>query len=516
VNLPILRSRSELSIWRDQQKGLINFVPTMGGLHKGHAKLIQSAKEYMGKEPSIVLVSIFVNPLQFGANEDFKNYPRELSKDCKIAFDSGANAVWAPSYKDVFPAKDISRLKIKIPDSLQKHLCGMNRKGHFDGVAKAVIYLLEEVKPDLMFLGEKDWQQLVILRHVIKELKIPLQIKGLGTIRDEDGLAYSSRNTYLTRQERAQSLALPKALQQASKDFKQNKEINLKKIEAFLEKNGLKVEYLETVDIKKLTPIQPDKKLCLLAGAVHCGKTRLIDHTFLMKRLPIVAIDGPAGAGKSTVTKAFAKKLGLIYLDTGAMYRAVTWLIQQKNIDHKNNALIVNTLKDLQLDIKTSTSGDQKVFINENDVTEAIRSPEITSKVSAIAANPLIREKLTFQQKNFGKKGGLVAEGRDIGTEVFPNAEVKVFLTASTNERAKRRALDMKKRGFDVPALIDLENQIIERDKLDSTREIAPLLKAKDAKELFTDGMNIEEVINSLVIIFRDVIPEEVWPSPTM
>ena len=234
----------------------------------------------------------------------------------------------------------------------------------------------------------------------------------------------------------------------------------------------------------------------------------------LMKKNPIIAIDGPAGAGKSTVTKAFAKKLGFIYLDTGAMYRAVTWLIISNSIDPNDQAKIKNILKDSKLEFKSSSLVEQKILINNIDVTEKIRSPQVTSMVSEIAKQEFVRELLTRKQQVFGNNGGLVAEGRDIGTAVFPDADLKIFLTASPTERAKRRALDLNKRGYEFSSIGELEKEIKERDKKDSERKIAPLKKAEEAIELVTDGMNIEEVLNELIDIFRSRIPEEVWPTP--
>ncbi len=233
-----------------------------------------------------------------------------------------------------------------------------------------------------------------------------------------------------------------------------------------------------------------------------------------MKRKPIIAIDGPAGAGKSTVTKEIAKKLGLIYLDTGSMYRAVTYLIQRDFIDPENKEMINNMLKNLKLEFKTSNKGNQKIIINDIDITEEIRSPEVTALVSKIASIESVRKALTIQQKSIGAKGGIVAEGRDIGTVVFPDAEVKVFLTASPKERARRRYLDLQKRGYQSPRIEVLEREIKERDLQDSQREIAPLMKPEDAIELITDGMNIQKVITELTQIFRSKIPEEIWPTP--
>jgi pantoate ligase/cytidylate kinase len=232
-----------------------------------------------------------------------------------------------------------------------------------------------------------------------------------------------------------------------------------------------------------------------------------------MSRPPIVAIDGPAGAGKSTVTRAFARHMGLVYLDTGAMYRAVTWWVQRQGADPGDAAAVAPRLEGLDLRLEAGPDGEQRVWVNGHDVTDAIRSPEVTAAVSAVAAHACVREALTRQQQGLGQRGGLVAEGRDIGTAVFPDAECKVFLTATVGERARRRARDLAERGFPVPPLGELEAQIAERDRLDSTRAVAPLLQAEDAAELVTDGMAIEAVIEALVALFRERVPEEAWPG---
>ncbi len=493
----------------------MNFVPTMGALHKGHRKLIESAKNLSGKMPRNVLVSIFVNPLQFGINEDFQKYPRDFTNDISIAHAAGADAIWAPDNEDIFPGGRESNFQIKAPENLQSNLCGAFRPGHFDGVSTVIIRLLKLTKPEFLFLGEKDWQQLVIIRKLINDLNFPVKIIGVPTVRDQDGLAYSSRNIYLSKNDKLKAIALPNELKKASKNYANNKNINIREIKASLKRNGLEIEYIQTVHPESLIPVPQSKRLCLLAAAVRCGNTRLIDHTFLMKRNPIVAIDGPAGVGKSSVTRAFSQRLGLLYLDTGAMYRAVTWVIQEKQIDAENDKLLAKLLEGLKIELTISKSGEQNILLNGKNISEEIRSPEVTAKVPLIATKKIVREKLTSQQKELGKNGGLVAEGRDIGTAVFPDAELKIFLNASPKERALRRSIDLKNRGFDVPDLIDLENQIKERDQVDSSREIAPLKKARDAKEVFTDGMNIEEVIEHLIELFRLNIPEEVWPTPS-
>ena len=359
-----------------------------------------------------------------------------------------------------------------------------------------------------MWLGEKDWQQLVILRRLVADLQSPVVVRAVATVREADGLALSSRNQYLSPGERQRAAALPATLRRV------NPETPLESVRAALGSAGLEVEYVEKVDPVTLQPCGAERAITLLAAAVRCGTTRLIDHVFLMSRKPLVAIDGPAGAGKSTVTRAFAQRLGLTYLDTGAMYRSVTWLVLKTGADPSNAETIEPLLLDLDLQLSSLPGGGLQVLVNGEDVSMAIRSPEVTASVSAVAAHRCVRQALTTQQKAMGAQGGLVAEGRDIGTAVFPDADLKVFLTATVAERAQRRALDLKQQGFPVPKLSDLEAQIAERDRLDSTRKEAPLVQAVDAVELVTDGMSIDAVINVLVEQFRARVAEEAWPTP--
>ena len=474
----------------------------MGALHDGHGSLIQHAAQ---QGPA--LVSVFVNPRQFGPSEDFDHYPRTLDADCQMAEGWGAAALWAPCLETVYPPG----LQIPAhvaPATLQQHLCGAGRPGHFDAVATVVARLLDLVRPQQIWLGEKDWQQLVILRRLVQDLALPVRVCSVATSREKDGLARSSRNQYLSPLQRVQASALPSILRSASADAP------LASIRRGLIEAGLEVEYVERVDPLTLHPCGSEKAISLLAAAVRCGTTRLIDHVFLMNRQPLVAIDGPAGAGKSTVTRAFAERLGLVYLDTGAMYRSVTWWVQSNGADPADASAVEPLLRKFDLQLQSQARTGQVVLVNGVDVSEAIRSPEVTAAVSAVAAHRSVRRELTAQQKLMGAKGGLVAEGRDIGTAVFPDADLKVFLTATVGERARRRALDLSQRGFPVPEQAELEAQIAERDHLDSTRAEAPLVQAPDAVELVTDGMDIEAVIEALVAEFRTRIAEEAWPTP--
>lgn len=488
----------------------------MGALHQGHLRLLRRAAEPRAGLPPAVIASVFVNPTQFGPAEDFAQYPRDLAADLALAEQAGVGAVFAPSVEEIYPGGVEELTAIRPAASLQQLLCGRSRPGHFDGVATVVTRLLRLVRPDRMLMGEKDWQQLVILRRVVSDLGLPVWIEGCATVREERGLACSSRNRYLGPAQIEQALALPAALAAAAANSPGPAPAAplLAGLRQQLERAGLEVEYVELVSAHNLRPLPAVAGVGLLAAAVRCGASRLIDHTFLMSRSPIVAIDGPAGAGKSTVTRAFAKRLGLVYLDTGAMYRALTWWVQQQGADPADAGAVAPLLAGLDLQLSSAANGEQQVLVNGHDVTEAIRSPGVTAQVSVVAAHGCVREALTRQQQAMGDRGGLVAEGRDVGTAVFPDAELKVFLTATTAERARRRAADLQQRGFEVPSLAELERQIAERDHLDSTRAVAPLCQAADAIELVTDGMEIGVVIQALVDLFRDRVPEEAWPAP--
>ena len=391
------------------------------------------------------------------------------------------------------------------------------RPGHFDGVVTVVCRLLALAKPHQLFLGEKDWQQLTILRRMVLDLGLAVRVRSVPTVRDGDGLASSSRNRYLNAQERQQGVLFAQLLSDArSACLHGGTALDPGEVRRRLEEVGLSVEYVDVVDPWLLQPSKSNQSsLTLLAAAVRCGSTRLIDHAFLMTRSPLVAIDGPAGAGKSTVTRAFAERLGLVYLDTGAMYRAVTWLVLEQGFDPADSEAVEGVLNDLEVELEPLQQGVQAVRVNGHEVTDAIRDPRVTASVSAVAAHGCVRAAMTAQQQRMGEAGGLVAEGRDIGTAVFPDAELKVFLTATPKERARRRALDLEARGHEVPALPELEAQIVERDRLDSTREVAPLLQADDAIELISDGMSIDQVIDALEDLFRRRVGEEVWPTPS-
>jgi len=214
-----------------------------------------------------------------------------------------------------------------------------------------------------------------------------------------------------------------------------------------------------------------------------------------------VAIDGPASAGKSTVAKLVAKRFGYIYVDTGAMYRAVTYWAMQQKIDLADEVAVMAAMKSLKISFKPGEP-DQLVFANQEDITAAIRQPDVTNNVSTIAALPRVREILTDQQREMATAGGIVMDGRDIGTTVLPDAEVKIFLVASAAERAQRRYAENIKKGIDTP-LAQLQAEIELRDHKDSTRKVSPLTQAADAILVDTTPMSIEEVVSTIAEIIK-------------
>ncbi|MFK2824229.1 (d)CMP kinase [Bacillus sp. B190/17] len=212
-----------------------------------------------------------------------------------------------------------------------------------------------------------------------------------------------------------------------------------------------------------------------------------------------IAIDGPAAAGKSTVAKIIAEKLSYIYIDTGAMYRALTYKAIQEQADLGNADQLLQLLCESSIDLKAGEIG-QLVFLDGQDITNEIRTNEVTNAVSLVAKHASVREEMVKRQQAFAEKGGVVMDGRDIGTHVLPQAEVKIFLKASTEERAKRRHLENISKGFSSN-LEKLKEEIILRDKIDSERAAAPLKKADDAVEMDTTSLTIEDVVSQIISI---------------
>jgi len=502
----ILKTIKELNEWKlNNQKG-ISFVPSMGNLHLGHKELILQAKKL---KDNLVILSIFINPLQFNDKEDLKNYPRTINKDINLAFAAGADAIFIPCLDEIFPKNKEKIRYVKATDDLSKTLCGISREGHFDGVCTVVYRLIKIIKPEVIFLGEKDWQQLLIIKEMVLQQNIKVAIKSIDTQRDIDGIPFSSRNNLLTKNDRDKLKLFSTELFQAKQIFNQTKTISFEKIIKRLKSKDIKVEYLEHVNAFNLKKSTSEMNITMLAGAIICGSTRLIDHVFLMKREPIIAIDGPAGSGKSTVTKLIAKKLNFIFLDTGAMYRALSWYLIKEKINYENNKDLNSFLSNISIRFESLEGTKQSVIINNHNVTEKIRTQEISSIVSSIASIKEVREFLVKEQRKIGEAGGIVAEGRDIGTKVFPHAELKIFLTATINERAKRRKNELEAMGNGTIDFEQLRNEIEQRDFEDSNRKISPLIRAEDAIELISDGCTINQVVEKILEIYLEKIPKE-------
>ena len=265
--------REQVKEWK-KEGNTIGFVPTMGYLHEGHASLIDAAR----KNNSKVVVSIFVNPIQFGPNEDLDSYPRDLEHDAKLCEEHGVDLIFHPTPEEMYGDNFYTFVDM---DVLTKELCGLSRPVHFRGVCTVVSKLFNIVTPDNAYFGQKDAQQLAIIKRMVKDLNMPLSIHGCPIIREEDGLAKSSRNTYLSAEERKAALCLSRAVktgQEAICKGIKAEEI-LSKMRAVIEAEPLaKIDYVSMVDALDMQPVESVEKDVLVAMAVYIGKTRLIDN----------------------------------------------------------------------------------------------------------------------------------------------------------------------------------------------------------------------------------------------
>ncbi len=255
----------------------VGFVPTMGALHAGHMSLVQAARA----RDQLVVVSIFVNPTQFGPQEDFNKYPRNLEADAALCEQAGVDLVFAPSVEEMYPQPPCASVHIaRLADRLE----GEFRPGHFDGVATVVCKLLGIVQPDRAYFGQKDYQQLVIVRQMVADLNLPVEIVGCPTVREADGLALSSRNRYLSAQERAVAPALYRALQIGADALRaggSGESAAARAQEALASEPRFRVQYLETVDPATLAPHPQPGLPAVLVAAAYLGETRLIDNVLV-------------------------------------------------------------------------------------------------------------------------------------------------------------------------------------------------------------------------------------------
>ena len=265
------------AVARARQEGKrIGLVPTMGNLHDGHLALVEKALQ----STDYVVVSIFVNPLQFGPNEDLESYPRTLAADQSKLLDVGANLVFAPSAKEMYPEGMDGHTRISVP-LVSEDLCGASRPGHFEGVATVVSKLLNMVQPDLAVFGKKDYQQLAVIRKMAQDLCMPVQIMGETIVRDEDGLALSSRNGFLTSAERQVAPKLYQALQQVAEQIQGGRRdypAVLDEARQNLIDAGMRPDYLELRDPVTLRPVSEETTQLIVLVAAFVGTTRLIDN----------------------------------------------------------------------------------------------------------------------------------------------------------------------------------------------------------------------------------------------
>ncbi|MFZ4597843.1 MAG: pantoate--beta-alanine ligase [Terrimicrobiaceae bacterium] len=262
--------------WRNARSGNVVLVPTMGALHSGHAALVRRARRLAGKDGAVV-VSIFVNPTQFGPDEDFSSYPRPLKSDLSICQKSGADAVFLPSPATLYFD---DRSLIVDETTLSQTLCGRSRPGHFRGVCTVVAKLFLITQPTISVFGEKDWQQLAILRRMVRDLDFPIHVVGHPTVRERDGLATSSRNTYLTNEERAVAPGIFRALTKAANATRLSDVLKIAK-SGIAKIPGARIDYVEAVDAKTLAPLRNRSVPGRLAAAVYLGRARLIDNIAL-------------------------------------------------------------------------------------------------------------------------------------------------------------------------------------------------------------------------------------------
>ena len=272
--MQIIRAGEDVTAVRRALRGTLALVPTMGALHAGHLRLVQEAK----RQAERVAATIFVNPLQFGPDEDLGRYPRQEARDLRLLEEAGCDLVWLPGAGDLYPDGFATSVSVT---GISERWEGEARPGHFAGVATVVAKLLIAVAPDVALFGEKDFQQLAVIRRMVRDLSLPVEIVGVPTVRDEDGLALSSRNAYLSDEERARSVALPRALAEAAEAIRGGRAVEGALAEGrgrLLEAGFSGIDYFALVDAASLEPLTEVRAEMRLIVAAVIGPTRLIDN----------------------------------------------------------------------------------------------------------------------------------------------------------------------------------------------------------------------------------------------
>ncbi|MCX7926163.1 MAG: pantoate--beta-alanine ligase [Fimbriimonadales bacterium] len=279
--MEILRTVDEVRQWTGAQRAAgraIHFVPTMGYFHEGHLSLMRRAKAGDGA----VIVSIFVNPLQFGAHEDLDRYPRDFERDRQMAESVGVEAIFYPSVAEMYPPGYQTEVRVR---ELSKPLCGKSRPGHFEGVATVVLKLFNIVTPDRAYFGMKDYQQLRVIQQLVRDMNLPIEIVPCPIVREPDGLAMSSRNVYLTPEERAAATVLYRSLQWAQAQVESGERDANRLRDGVAQRVAAeplaRIDYVEVVDAETLQPVERVDRPTLIALAVFFGKARLIDNCLI-------------------------------------------------------------------------------------------------------------------------------------------------------------------------------------------------------------------------------------------
>ncbi len=279
--MQIIKSISDMrQALADEKEKRIGLVPTMGYLHEGHLSLVRRAKA----ECERVVMSIFVNPIQFGPNEDYERYPRDLERDAQLAKEAGVDYLFAPSVEEMYPEELLTRI---VVSQITEPLCGASRPGHFEGVTTVVAKLFHIVQPDRAYFGLKDAQQVAVIERMVRDLNFPIEIVACPTVREKDGLALSSRNVYLSPEERRQALSISRALQEVKRLVEAGQLHRAEEGKSLLRERIssqplARIDYIEVLSFPDLKPVKSlTQKRVLVAVAVYFGSTRLIDNLLL-------------------------------------------------------------------------------------------------------------------------------------------------------------------------------------------------------------------------------------------